>query len=105
MKAYKGTYNRKCRNVLFEDGYVYEYCGESEICKTGYHACEKADDVFLYYDRKEDFVLLEVEILGDTDNYKDKICTNKLKIIREIPKNQYNDVFNNHKFDENNNKI
>ena len=47
MKAYKVFNNDwTCSNFQYEIGKEYEYQGELEICKSGFHACEKLEDCF-----------------------------------------------------------
>ena len=105
MKAYKASYNHICNNTIFTEGFTYEMKGKPELCSEGFHACGNPDDVFGYYPYNENFVLFEVEILGDFVESYDKVCTNKMKIVRVIPFEEYNDIFVNHKFDEYGNLI
>jgi hypothetical protein len=101
MKAYKGTINQKCINVKYEVGKTYTYHGDPVMCKVGFHYCEKPDYIFDYYDYNKDFVLLEIDVLGDTVTVVEgeKAVTNKFKVIRVIPKTEYNQVFKNYSFD------
>lgn len=105
MIAYKGTDNFKCINITYEVGKTYTFEGEIKLCKTGFHFCKNPDNVFSYYNYNKDFVLLEVEILGKTVNGTDKSVTDKFRVIREVPKSEYNSIFINYKFDGRNNLI
>jgi hypothetical protein len=103
MKGYKASYNGICRDHKFEVGKTYEFDGKPKCCERGFHFCQKPDDVLNYYDIFDNhnrFVLFEVEALGKIATRNDKSCTNKIKIIRIVPKEEYNDVFKNHKFNE-----
>jgi hypothetical protein len=102
IKGYKASYNEKCmNNFLFEVGKTYEFDGIPICCQQGFHFCEKSDNVFLHYPYNDDFVLFEINAIGDIDTFDDKSCTNKIEIVRIIPKEEYNDVFENRKFHEN----
>ena len=62
MKAYKGlNEDMTCRGFRFEEGKTYEHEGKVEVCKSGFHACEDAVDVFNYYAPAES-VYHEVEL-------------------------------------------
>lgn len=56
-----------------------------KVCINGMHFCKKAIDCFKYYKFDTHNHVCEVEALGDISEDGDKCCTNKLKIIREIP--------------------
>jgi hypothetical protein len=110
MKGYKASYNGKCRDQHYEVGKTYElwpfwkFWKYPKICERGFHFCQNPDDVLEYYDiYHKDFVLFEVEALGKIDEWMDKTCTDRIKIIRVIPKSEYNKVFRRHSFvvDEN----
>jgi YD repeat-containing protein len=107
MKGYKASYNGRCNNFLYEVGKIYEMEEEPVLCKRGFHFCKKADDTLRYYTYLMGFVLFEVEAIGDIRRLDDKSCTNKIKIKRIVPKEEYNVVFEDTKFtfDENGNCI
>jgi YD repeat-containing protein len=88
MIGYKATNNFKCRNQEYKIGKTYT-SDKLNICQHGFHFCGKMDDTLNYYNPSKDFVLLEVEILGEVINDGDKSVTNKLKVIRIIPKEEY----------------
>jgi hypothetical protein len=54
------------------------------ICKQGFHACEAPMDCLKYY--PDTAVICEVQILGavDISTDRDKIATNKIKIVRQL---------------------
>jgi hypothetical protein len=76
----------KCRGFQFEVGQVYEVEGAPELCSNGFHYCDNVADVHTFYDlRKErENRFCEVEALGEVDKGDNKLCTNKIKIVREI---------------------
>jgi hypothetical protein len=119
--GYKATYNFMCRGYVFEIGHSYELKETPRPCKYGFHYCVNPKDVLYYYPIRNCFRLLEIEDLGDSVTEGNKTATNKIRIIREIPKEEYYPLFgivNNEftfedsdgfwfkqKFDENNNEI
>ena len=88
MIAYKATYNFKCRNQEYKVGKTYT-SDRMEICKHGFHFCQKMADVMGYYSANNDFVLLEIEALGKIETRGDKSVTNKLRVLRVVPKEEY----------------
>ena len=87
MKGYK-VFNSDwtCRGFQYEVGKTYEMDEKPIICVQGFHFCKNLKDCFYYYPFREDIKIAEVEMLGDfdTDEHTSKICTNKIKILREI---------------------
>ena len=90
MIAYKATYNFKCRNQTYAVGKTYT-SDKLKICHYGIHYCDKMEDTLNYYSPTEDFILLEVEILGEVETKGDKSVTNKLKVLRVVQPDEYSD--------------
>jgi len=90
MIAYKATHNFKCRNQEYKVGKTYT-SDRMKICRHGFHFCQKMKDVLGYYSPSRDFILLEVEILGKVETEGDKSVTDKLKVLRVIPFEEYTD--------------
>lgn len=90
MKGYKGfDKDLKCRGFQYEIGKEYEHKGEIELCKEGFHFCKSIIDVKDYYDiTDENCRLCEIEAIGEVIEGDDKCVTNKIKIIREISKEE-----------------
>jgi YD repeat-containing protein len=90
-KGYKATEDMKCRDQEYKVGVTYSCDGTVVMCKRGFHYCKNAKDVIRYYIATDpSFVLLEVEDLGDQSYTKgDKTVTNKLKVLRIVPNNEY----------------
>ena len=119
--GFKATYNLICIDHKFEIGQTYELKGKPIPCHYGFHYCLKPKDVLEYYPIKHNFRLLEIEDIGESITKEDKTATNKIRIVREIPKEEYYQLFgiiNNEltitrssgnwekrKFDERNNQI
>jgi hypothetical protein len=100
IKGYKASYNGKCLDQLYEVGQTYTLKNKPRLCNYGFHFCKKADDVLKYYNIIDsNFVLFEVEAIGDVENEFDKSCTNKIKIVRIVPKEEYNEIFKDNKFE------
>lgn len=65
-----------------------------KVCINGMHFCKNVVDCFNYYKFDPRNHVCEVEALGDIDESVDKCCTNKLKIIREIPREEVFNIVN-----------
>lgn len=74
-----------CRGFKYEVGKTYEIKEKISCCKIGYHFCINVSDCFKFYDFNVKNKVAEVVALGDViiDGYK--CCTNKIKILKEIP--------------------
>ena len=104
MKGYKATKNMKCRDLTYEVGKTYSI-NKLEICSHGFHFCQEMNDVLNYYKHSEDFVLLEVEALGEVINEYDKSVTDKMKVIRVVPVEEYTFPVSKYEYDSFGNKI
>lgn len=96
MKAYICALQEKTTDL--EVGKTYTW-SSFKLKKCGIHAYKRMADAILNY--KGDYstlVLLELEILGDVEQNSIFLATNKAKVIRVIPKEEYEGV----KFDEKN---
>lgn len=92
--GYKGfNVNEKgelyCRDMTFKVGETYELKGEPIICGRGFHFCWNINDVNNYYALRTS-VICEVEPLGEivADTDMTKCCTNKIKILRMLTKEE-----------------
>lgn len=74
-----------CRGFQYEVGKIFEEDVEPSCCDRGFHFCENAADCFNYYSFNPDNKVVEVIAYGDIVRGDDKCCTNKIKIVREIP--------------------
>jgi hypothetical protein len=104
IKGYKASYDQYCRGYFFEVGKTYELKHYPILCNYGYHFCQKPHDVFHHYTPAESLVLFEINAIGDVvhDYDNSKSCTNKIEIVRIVPKEEYNSLFDSEyaKFDE-----
>src|ERR1700687_4691177 len=98
FKAYKAfDKNLKCRDLQYAIGKTYTHKGEIDPCKSGLHFCENPADVFNYYSFAPETRVCEVAILGEVKKQEDKGVTNKIKIVREIPKQELLELVNSGK--------
>jgi hypothetical protein len=85
MKGYKVFKSDwTCRGFKYKVGKTYEIQEEPICCRRGFHFCEKLADCFNYYNFDTTNKIAEVEALGKINSKNDKVCTNKIKIVREI---------------------
>ena len=63
-------------------------------CGHGMHFCRKASDCFNYYNFDPENKVAEVIAYGDIVEEGDKCCTNKLEIVREIPRQELLTIVN-----------
>jgi len=96
VKGFKGfNKNLQCRGFQYEIGKTYEMDGNIQLCDTGFHFCRKLFDVHGYYNfNNEDNRFCEIEALGEVIDGDDKSVTNKIKIVREIPKEEFMEMVN-----------
>ena len=90
IKGYK-AFNKDltCRDFQYEIGKEFEHKGEIGLCESGFHFCKKIVDVQNYYNLKDENTrLCEIEATGQVIEGNNKCVTNKIKIIREIPKEE-----------------
>lgn len=78
-----------CRNMTFKVGEVAQVQGAPIICENGIHFCWNLNDVHEYYNLAT-CVICEVEPVGDVvaDTDGKKCCTNKLKLLRLLTKEE-----------------
>jgi hypothetical protein len=75
-----------CKGFKFEVGEIYIHQGRIKICELGFHACLKLVDCFNYYSFDSNNKVALVHILGNVEKNNDdsKICTDKIKIVKEL---------------------
>ena len=103
MKGYK-VFNPDftCRGFQYEVGKTYEEDVVPDVCKVGFHFCQKLADCFSYYDFNPNNKVAEIEALGDIDKGDIKCCTNKIKIVQEITWQEVLEMVNTGKGDTGN---
>ena len=86
VKGYKVfNHDWTCRGYQFEVGKTFQEYIEPKCCDRGFHFCVKASDCFDYYKFDTENKVAEVLAVGAVDTNGNKSCTNKIKIVREIP--------------------
>lgn len=94
MKGYKGMdKDMRCRGFQFEVGKTYRIAGEVELCKNGFHFCEKLFDVFQYYEKGEPHRYFEIEASGTIKSDGQKSVAEEIAIIRELEEVEINRAF------------
>ena len=92
MRGYKALnedMSTKYGNMTYELNKEYEIEGNPIICEKGYHFCTELINVFNYYPL--DSRVFEVDTLdGEIIKKGDKYCTNRIKLIREVYKEEIN---------------
>ena len=97
MKGYKVFRSDwTCRGFQYAVGETYEMVEEPSCCERGFHFCGRLIDCFNYYDFDSENKVAEIEALGaiDDDGNKEKYCTNKIKIVRELSWYEVLDIVN-----------
>ena len=82
-KVYYKGFNKDmtCRGFQFKEGETYEE-QKAELCKSGFHACERPLDVFNYYAPGQS-VFHEVElddVSSERETGDSKVCAKKIKV-------------------------
>ena len=88
VKGFKGfDQDLTCRGFQYEIGKTYEYNGEIELCSSGFHFCRKLQDVHQFYDLKTSRIC-EIEANGEIDNDGIKSVCARIRIIRELSREE-----------------
>ena len=85
MKGYK-VFNSDwtCKGFQYQVGKKYKTEGELEICKNGFHFCEKVKDCFNYYSFDSRNKVAEVVASGEIITEHDKSCASEIEILSEV---------------------
>mgnify|MGYP006887352351 CR=1 FL=1 len=86
MKMYKGfDKDLKCRNFQYEIGKTYVE-PTADLCKSGFHACERPLDVFKYYapGNMSRYCEADLEEVSGQQSDDTKRCGKKIAISAEI---------------------
>ena len=85
MKAIHGD------DIQYELNKEYTLDSELRICRNGYHFCKELINVYKYYSynsRVFEIDTLDGDIESDRGNIK--YCSNRIKLVREISKEEIN---------------
>ena len=94
MKAYKATYNGKCKDITYEVEKTYTFKGKLKLCSRGFHYCENFEDLTHYYKfvknekYNDEIKVFEIEVLGNVIQSSNKCVSDKIKILRELNKEE-----------------
>jgi len=85
----------QCIDMIYEPYQVYTMDCLPVLCSTGYHYCDKLEDVLNYYSMEKDTVFHKVRILGQyTNNGDDKRCTNSIQVLDRLTPSELFVAFN-----------
>jgi hypothetical protein len=86
MKGYKITNpDYTCLGKLYEVGKEYSIDGNLKLCSNGIHFCVKPEKCFDYYSFDSKNHIFEIDAIGNIiGDENDKMCTNKIVIVKEI---------------------
>ena len=95
IKGYKVFDNDwTCRNFKYEIGQTYSIDESPKLCKRGFHFCKTLIDCFNYRSFNCENKVAKIKALGEIDSDGVKFCTNKIKIVREVPWNEVLNIVN-----------
>lgn len=69
----------------FEIGVEYTDPNPPQVSRNGFHFCESLENCFTVYSPDSRNRIGEIEVLGEVHKSGSFCCTNKFKIVREIP--------------------
>ncbi|MEG1299910.1 MAG: hypothetical protein RSC93_04345 [Erysipelotrichaceae bacterium] len=100
MKGYKATdENMRCRGFQYEIGKTYRIKGELEFDRNGFHFCKRLIAIEYYYDLLASRVF-EVEAIGEVKSdglsASDELnlCTDEIRFVRELSKEEIIELAN-----------
>jgi hypothetical protein len=81
--------NLQCYNQFqYDVGKRYKHEGKISLCRSGFHFCRKAQDVFSYYDFDIKNRVCEIIAHGEVFDMDNKSVTNDIEIVRELTWNE-----------------
>ena len=86
MKTYKGfDKDLKCKDFQYEIGKTYEE-PTAELCNSGFHACKRPLDVFIYYapSKMSRYCEVNLDDVSDKMSCDSKCCGKKIAVKAEI---------------------
>src|SRR5574344_798655 len=94
--GYKGFQSDlTCRGFQYEIGKTFKHDGDIKLCEAGFHFCKKIEKVANYYSiQDKDIRICEIEALGKVIEGNDKCVTDKIKIVRELTKDEMYELVN-----------
>jgi len=80
------------RNFQYKVGETYEMLPLPILNKRGFHFCRDIAQCYDFYVSGYDYTIVEVEPLGFTLEGFRQCVTNKIRIVREIPRSEFRDL-------------
>jgi hypothetical protein len=77
-----------CRDYQYKVGEFHKIDGKPKLCQSGFHFCQWSTNVDEYYLPHTPWRYALVEAYGDIDEGDDKICTNILRVVKEISREE-----------------
>ena len=94
VKGFKGfNQDLTCRGFQYEIGKTYEYDGDIELCRSGFHFCRKLKDVHHFYNLKTSRIC-EIEADGKIDDDGVKSVCSRMRIVREVSREEILSIIN-----------
>lgn len=91
MKGYKIFRNDwTCRGFQYQVGQTATMMVKPiEVCVRGLHFCPRAIDCLHYYPLDDEYRYAEVEAEGEVMTLHDKCATNRLRVVRELSRDEF----------------
>ena len=94
VKGYKGfNQDLTCRGFQYEIGKTYEYDGDIELCRQGFHFCRKLQNVHDFYNLKQSRIC-EIEADGKIEDDGIKSVCSRISIVRELSREEIDAAVN-----------
>jgi len=97
VKGYKGYKGFKqdltCRGFQYEIGKTYEYDGDIELCRQGFHFCRELRNVHDFYNLKQSRIC-EIVADGKIEDDGIKSVCSRISIVRELSREEIDAAVN-----------
>ena len=94
VKGYKGfNQDLTCRGFQYEIGKTYEYDGDIELCRQGFHFCRKLQNVHDFYNLKQSRIC-EIKADGKIEDDGIKSVCSRISIVRELSREEIDAAVN-----------
>ena len=97
VKGYKGYKGFKqdltCRGFQYEIGKTYEYDGDIELCRQGFHFCRELRNVHDFYNLKQSRIC-EIVADGKIEDDGIKFVCSRISIVRELSREEIDAAVN-----------
>ena len=94
VKGYKGfNQDLTCRDFQYEIGKTYEYDGDIELCRQGFHFCRELRNVHDFYDLEQSRIC-EIVADGKVEDDGIKSVCSRISIVRELSREEVDAAVN-----------